>query len=51
MDEFFDVAGHWTVKPLAWDTPENILKHKQFLGVLQQITGQISLAFYDARCA
>jgi RNA polymerase sigma-70 factor (ECF subfamily) len=36
MDEFFDEAGHWSEKPLAWDIPHDALEQKQFLGVLQQ---------------
>lgn len=35
MDEFFDEAGHWSDKPLAWDVPDNALQQKQFLAVLQ----------------
>ena len=35
MDEFFDDAGHWSEKPMAWDMPESALEQKQFLGVLQ----------------
>jgi RNA polymerase sigma-70 factor, ECF subfamily len=35
MDEFFDDAGHWEEKPLAWDMPENALEQQQFLGILQ----------------
>lgn len=35
MDEFFDEAGHWSDKPLAWDVPDDALQQKQFLGVLQ----------------
>lgn len=35
MDEFFDEAGHWSDKPLAWDVPDDALQQKQFLAVLQ----------------
>ena len=35
MDEFFDEAGHWTDGPQAWDVPEDALKQKQFLNILQ----------------
>lgn len=36
MDAFFDEAGHWAEKPLAWDIPHDALEQKQFLATLQQ---------------
>ena len=41
MDEFFDDAGHWAEKPLAWDIPHEALEQKQFLGVLQNCVDKL----------
>jgi RNA polymerase sigma-70 factor, ECF subfamily len=41
MDEFFDDAGHWTEKPLAWDIPHEALEQTQFLGVLQNCVDKL----------
>lgn len=41
MDEFFDDAGHWAEKPLAWDVPHEALEQTQFLGVLQNCVDKL----------
>ena len=35
MDDFFEDSGHWTEAPQDWDIPDNKLKQKQFLNILQ----------------
>jgi RNA polymerase sigma-70 factor (ECF subfamily) len=36
VDEFFNASGHWTDRPQPWLAPDDELKQKQFLLILQR---------------